>query len=255
MNGRSEKRLWDKWKIQRTAGKKTSRCHLASTSLLLKVSAPLPSKKKEATFVTSFKAYPGWELNPHSRCGEQDFKSCVSTSSTTRVKKNHLPEADGLFRAEDRARTGHPDLGKVVLYQMSYFRILKQLLQQKRTFFVFGIAKISIDFTIPNFLFVFRTILSTFRSTYFRLAFITMGIHTQTSPQNEGNHEKYLTIKQESGRRNPIGSKILVTLINECFLHRVKFYDCKNRGCAEIKIICYLQFQKISSGALRNDAK
>ena len=25
-------------------------------------------------------------------------------------------------RAEDRARTGHPDLGKVVLYQMSYFR-------------------------------------------------------------------------------------------------------------------------------------
>ena len=29
-----------------------------------------------------------------------------------------------LFWAEDRARTGHPDLGKVVLYQMSYFRIL-----------------------------------------------------------------------------------------------------------------------------------
>ncbi|MEY4703330.1 MAG: hypothetical protein RIR96_1227 [Bacteroidota bacterium] len=29
---------------------------------------------------------------------------------------------DGLSGAEDRARTGHPDLGKVVLYQMSYFR-------------------------------------------------------------------------------------------------------------------------------------
>ena len=28
------------------------------------------------------------------------------------------------FRAEDRARTGHPDLGKVVLYQMSYFRMM-----------------------------------------------------------------------------------------------------------------------------------
>ena len=26
--------------------------------------------------------------------------------------------------AKDRARTGHPDLGKVVLYQMSYFRLL-----------------------------------------------------------------------------------------------------------------------------------
>jgi hypothetical protein len=39
--------------------------------------------------------YPGWELNPHSRCGEQDFKSCVSTSSTTRVyqKKPVRPKA------------------------------------------------------------------------------------------------------------------------------------------------------------------
>ena len=30
-----------------------------------------------------------------------------------------------VFWAEDRARTGHPDLGKVVLYQMSYFRVIK----------------------------------------------------------------------------------------------------------------------------------
>ena len=28
------------------------------------------------------------------------------------------------FGAKDRARTGHPDLGKVVLYQMSYFRLI-----------------------------------------------------------------------------------------------------------------------------------
>ncbi len=26
------------------------------------------------------------------------------------------------FGAEDQARTGHPDLGKVMLYRMSYFR-------------------------------------------------------------------------------------------------------------------------------------
>ena len=36
--------------------------------------------------------YPGTELNRHSPYSEQDFKSCVSTSSTTRVthrlKKN-----------------------------------------------------------------------------------------------------------------------------------------------------------------------
>jgi hypothetical protein len=59
----------------------------------------------------------------------------VSTNSTTRAsadffktmfKKNPVPPLAGRdkLRAEDRARTGHPNLGKVVLYQMSYFRIL-----------------------------------------------------------------------------------------------------------------------------------
>ncbi len=39
---------------------------------------------------------PRRELNPYSRCGEQDFKSCVSTNSTTgAVKKNPvLPRAE-----------------------------------------------------------------------------------------------------------------------------------------------------------------
>ena len=106
---------------------------------------------KQKKQLALLRLYPGWELNPHSRCGEQDFKSCVSTSSTTRVnilkkrtksrcgnpdyksgrvyqfhhpgvKKNPSFQME-FFRAEDRARTGHPDLGKVVLYQMSYFRI------------------------------------------------------------------------------------------------------------------------------------
>ena len=31
--------------------------------------------------------YPGRELNPYFRCGKQDFKSCASTSSATRVNK------------------------------------------------------------------------------------------------------------------------------------------------------------------------
>jgi hypothetical protein len=52
----------------------------------------------------------------------QDFKSCVSTSSTTRATIKKALSFERAFRAEDRARTGHPDLGKVVLYQMSYFR-------------------------------------------------------------------------------------------------------------------------------------
>ncbi len=37
-------------------------------------------------------------------------------------KKNPEPPTRTGLRAKDRARTGHPDLGKVVLYQMSYFR-------------------------------------------------------------------------------------------------------------------------------------
>ena len=40
------------------------------------------------------------------------------------------------FGAEDEARTRDPNLGKVVLYQLSYFRIFP--------FFSFGIAKVDI---------------------------------------------------------------------------------------------------------------
>jgi hypothetical protein len=63
----------------------------------------------------------------------------VSTNFTTRVyfviheiflvnglhlKPKNPPEVEWIsIGAEDRARTGHPDLGKVVLYQMSYFRV------------------------------------------------------------------------------------------------------------------------------------
>jgi hypothetical protein len=74
--------------------------------------------------------YSGTGSNRHCHCWQQDFKSCVSTNSTTRVdrffsKKN--PDFVGTVGAEDRARTGHPDLGKVVLYQMSYFRMYQEL--------------------------------------------------------------------------------------------------------------------------------
>jgi hypothetical protein len=66
------------------------------------------------------------ELNLIAIAAIPIFNRDVSTNSSTgvspcvRVKKN--PAKAG-FRAEDRARTGHPDLGKVVLYQMSYFRL------------------------------------------------------------------------------------------------------------------------------------
>ena len=50
----------------------------------------------------------------------QDFKSCVSTDSTTR--------ASSVERAKNGTRTRDPDLGKVVLYQLSYFRVYLKLL-------------------------------------------------------------------------------------------------------------------------------
>ena len=54
-------------------------------------------------------------LEPAQPQWPQDFKSCVSTDSTTR--------ASSCERAKNGTRTRDPDLGKVVLYQLSYFRI------------------------------------------------------------------------------------------------------------------------------------
>ena len=74
--------------------------------------------------------------------------------------------ASGPFGAEDQARTGHPDLGKVVLYQMSYFRIKKnnwilaislqrgELLPHtfQELFPFFGSAKIRVVFNSQKFI-------------------------------------------------------------------------------------------------------
>ena len=70
----------------------------------------------------------GRESNPYGHYCPQDFKSCVSTYSTTRAaiismsifKKTSRRER---FGAENEIRTRDPNLGKVMLYQLSYFRI------------------------------------------------------------------------------------------------------------------------------------
>ena len=49
------------------------------------------------------------------------------------------------FGAENETRTRDPNLGKVMLYQLSYFR-------KSNAFFSFGIAKVRINFKLPNFL-------------------------------------------------------------------------------------------------------
>ena len=57
------------------------------------------------------------DSNPHGHFWPRDFKSLVSTNSTI--------AACGftIYGAENGTRTRDPDLGKVVLYQLSYFRI------------------------------------------------------------------------------------------------------------------------------------
>ena len=59
-----------------------------------------------------------------------------------------------VFGAEDEARTRDPNLGKVVLYQLSYFRIVP--------FFSFGIAKVDIFSLPPNFFATFFTFFANF---------------------------------------------------------------------------------------------
>lgn len=47
----------------------------------------VPLRTTQPGFSMNFKMCPGSDLNRYDRCGSQDFKSCVSTSSTTRVNK------------------------------------------------------------------------------------------------------------------------------------------------------------------------
>ncbi len=58
--------------------------------------------------------YSERDLNPHSHHWPKDFKSFVSTDSTI----------GATCGAENETRTRDPNLGKVVLYQLSYFRRL-----------------------------------------------------------------------------------------------------------------------------------
>ncbi len=58
-------------------------------------------------------------LEPAQPLLAKDFKSLVSTNSTIAATGFNL-----CVRAENETRTRDPNLGKVVLYQLSYFRKL-----------------------------------------------------------------------------------------------------------------------------------
>ena len=57
-------------------------------------------------------------MNPHRHCCPLDFKSSVSTDSTIRAFMTGHKK-----RAKNGVRTRDLNLGKVALYQLSYFRL------------------------------------------------------------------------------------------------------------------------------------
>ena len=59
-------------------------------------------------------------MNPHRHCCPLDFKSSVSTDSTIRASSLYVSNKK---RAKNGVRTRDLNLGKVALYQLSYFRL------------------------------------------------------------------------------------------------------------------------------------
>ena len=85
-------------------------------------------------------------------CPEQD--SNLHTSRHAHLKRTRLPipPSGQKKRAENETRTRDPDLGKVVLYQLSYFRILfKPLYQVKDRCFSKAGAKVLLFFDMTKF--------------------------------------------------------------------------------------------------------
>jgi hypothetical protein len=76
-----------------------SKCHVVTiayivTVTLFAIENVHVEHKKSACFIKRFEC-PGTDLNRYDRCGSQDFKSCVSTNSTTGArKKNPALERD-----------------------------------------------------------------------------------------------------------------------------------------------------------------
>ena len=68
------------------------------------------------------------------------------------IKSPAVPKNRGAYgsRAEDGTRTRDPNLGKVMLYQLSYFRISLHQVYQSLLFLIAS-AKVGIFFISPNF--------------------------------------------------------------------------------------------------------
>ena len=93
-------------------------------------------KKKDKLFKrTTCLLYSGRDLNPHGRNDHWILSPaclpipppellCCAEHLTIVLCQKKEDNAFVFFRAENETRTRDPDLGKVVLYQLSYFRFL-----------------------------------------------------------------------------------------------------------------------------------
>ena len=87
--------------------------------------------KSTANAVLLCNQVPETGVEPVRACGPQEFKSGVSTSSTTRawrwakiIDNKKADDCTSAFiGARNGTRTRDPNLGKVMLYQLSYSRI------------------------------------------------------------------------------------------------------------------------------------
>ena len=94
--------------------KKTTQIRLFNQHYAEKSSKTPIKRTSLRSFTYKGMLYPKRDLNPHSHYWPKDFKSFVSTIP---------PFGQPSCGAENEARTRDPNLGKVMLYQLSYFRI------------------------------------------------------------------------------------------------------------------------------------
>ena len=179
---------------------------------------------------------PRQELNLHPTCVGRDFKSLASTSSATRAAfkdtlKWKIPPlkvirlANGIsFGAEDEARTRDLNLGKVALYQLSYFRMLKNYLKKRAICFLIA----SSDFTLHRVyfrgcknrerrhrhkiffeLFVLGCVQSVPRYIDIRFAGVPVLVHTDRPAERQCDDTQDREIKNERRRVYPAVGDVL----------------------------------------------
>ena len=93
----------------------------------------LEKNKKASQNEEAFSAYPRPGSNRHAFKGQGILSpSCLPIPPLRHLHKKSRTES-GPCGAENETRTRDPDLGKVVLYQLSYFRL--RIARQKYNFF------------------------------------------------------------------------------------------------------------------------